>query len=519
MENNLPEMQQIKDTEIISEGHTSEKYSYGSLFVKNIKYFLDKVKKQPILIITLLAALTLFIVVIFIQKFKSARKFIFKLNENGYTYQIIKCWETNPPSYWIKKYKSDENKQINIGKCTFQAVAAIKLKEGAIDFNNYLNRDIVAEGELVEEKGAIYYQLSAVKKAPQLSVAPDPKTENNLIIKRSTPSGEEIVYSRAKNDDHKIRRWYNYLFFEPVSGYSANEKLVRYNLDTGQKDVVYSEDNHKRYLNYLEIIDDTLFFSVSGYLAGADTFWLETPESDPQKIKYDGQFGGDRIDYRYGRYWLMGSGGDGCGGVVIYALFNPKTKTATYITTSYMGCATGEEFIAMDFENRLIMSFHNMKEGGNFSDPQFYLNIIAIPINNPSGKVTLVPEELMPGDIRGIKYSSESGQLALAGDELYLFDIQIQQMQKIIDLPNDWINVYMYNWKNNRICLSEEINNYTKRIMVNLANGSVEQGAGYCADDFERTSQPQMSFEENKQKDLTELTSKLKLPSSYKIDY
>lgn len=494
------------------------KTSLSSYISKEKLRFILKTKRFRI--IAPLSTIFILCFSLFLWKRLTSPPIIFNLGEKGYAYQITKCWKTNPPNYWIKQFKTDDNKSIKIGKCTFQGTGAVRLKESNIDFDKVLDRNIVAQGELIKEKGTYYYLLTSAELEIPAQVIPSPKPEEKLIIKRITPTGEEIVYKKGKYDEHKILKWQNYLFFEPVFGYSAKEKLVRYNLDTGKTDIVYSENSTRRYLNYIQLIDNTLYFSVAGYLAGADTFWLDSPTSTPQKLIYKEQFGGSRIDFEYGRYWLKGGEGDACWGIGTYALFNPKTKIITPVATSYSGCGEGEEFIAIDSKDRMIMSYHKNKEGSKYPDEQIYEYVVAIPLDSPTNKQYLITKENMPTGIRGIKYSSESGQLALAGSELYLFDLGSVQLKKIVDFPNNWIGVKIYNWKNNQLCLSSEFfssSDKKETSNVNLADHTIQKDTSYCNEDVEQKQQEQISYEEKKNKEIENLISKLNLPDNYKI--
>jgi len=441
---------------------------------------------------------------------------VFNLSEEGYNYQITKCWKTKPPSYWIQRIKEGEIKSVKIGKCSFRG-EAIRLTESKINFDKVLNRNIIAQGQLIKNWDKNYYQLSSVELKVYTPPKPTPRPEEKLIIKKISPSGEEIIYKRGKNEDHQIVQWQDYLFFEPIHGYSSKEKLVRHDLNTGQTDVVYREESTRRYLSYIQLIDSTLYFSVAGYLAGADTFWLDSPTGSPQKLPEDFEFGASRIEYEHGRYWLKGGEGDACWGIATHALFDPKTKIVTPIATSYIGCIEGEEYIAIDSQDRMIMAYHKNKAGSKYPDEQIYEYIVAIPLDSPSNKQFLITKENMPQFIRGIKYSNSQNQLALVGDELYLFDLNSLNLKKIVDFPNNWLGVKIYNWQNNQLCLvreffssAEDKNTY----LVDLDTGKIEENTDYCKEDLERRPE---SYEERKNKELEELISSLDLPDNYKV--
>lgn len=485
-------------------------------FVK-LKTFLKKIVKfRKFKIIFSLFLISILIIgsILLWTKISTPQK-TFNLNDENFTYQITKCWKTTPPSYWIKQFKTGENKSIKIGKCTFQGTGAIKLKQGNIDFSKFLNRDIIAQGKLIKEKGKYYYLLTSLKLKTSNPIDPTLKLKENLIIKRITPKGEEIIYKAPKYSDHRILKWQNYLFFGNLYKNSTNEKLVRYNLDTNKTEVVYREDSTRkflRYLNSIQVIDNTLFFTVSGYLTGSDLFWLDSPTANPQKS----QFGGNRIDFEHGKYWIKGGEGDGCWSIESYDILNPKNKVITPITNSYKGCAEGEEYIDIDSKDRMIMAYHKTKKDSRY-DEQIYKYVVAIPLNSPKSKQFLITKEFMPDGIRRIKYSPESNQLALAGnDYLYLFSPLSLKLKKIASFSNEWIYIKIYNWINNQLCLSNDIGK-KETYLVNLSNGTTKKDSSYCDKDIEWEKQEHLTYEEEGDRKVRDLISKLDLPSNYKI--
>lgn len=374
---------------------------------------------------------------------------------------------------------------------------------------------------LVGVLGYFFYKNFLPKLLPtkntQEDVTPSatPGYTGDLIIQRKTANGTETIYQGGLTENPLILRWQNYLFFQPTVNVDLDEKLVRYNIDTGKTDVVYSENRDNRYLTNLQMINGTLYFSISGYLAGADTFWLSSPTSTPQKLANSG---GSRIDFEHGRYWLKGGEGDACWGIETFALFNPTTKTVTPVATSESGCAGGEEFIGFDSKDRMLMASHQNLEGSKYPDEQIYEYVSAIHIDSPTTKDVVIAKESMPEGITGIKYSSQSGQIAMVGKELYLHDLNSSETKKIADVPNDWMGGKIYNWIGNKLCLAATyVGGTSGPYLVNLDGKTVEKNNDYCKEDLDFPEVSHAGYQDKLKEVLKNLIIQLDLPNDFEV--
>lgn len=459
-----------------------------------------------------------------IWKLFFAQPVTFELDDQDYTYQITKCWKTNPPTFWIQQFKSDSTGSKHEG-CDFKG-KAIVLERGDIDFNKWLNRDIIAEGELKNRWGNSVYRLSSVKY--RVSNNPTvPTSQSKLYITRNTNEGNIIVYSTSISMDYpQIIRWKNYLFFPPSSDfksynfkadYSPETKLVSYNLSTGEISAVYEEDTTKisRMLSDLQVIDDTLFFTVSGYLAGGETFWLDSPEGNPQEVVHDMPMGTSAIEKINDMYWLIGGEGDSCWGEKYFYLLDTKTKRASSVAMQYSHCDEGGEiFLGIDNKDRMIMAMYE----SNQMDYQRYTQISAIPITNPSHRVILLSKEDFPENTMSLNYSPEQNKLLVSGNDISIFDLETKSLDMIAELPADWDRVSIGGWKDDKACVIENHSAGKNWFVLDIQSGGFEENTGYCEEvvPFMQNSKSQQTLKESEEKTVNYIKN-LELPSEYQI--
>lgn len=451
----------------------------------------------------------------------------FELNAAGYNYQIKKCWNTKPPSYWLTRSQvGDQSTTVQIDTCTVVASSAIEIQNSNIDLDKLLSRNVLVQGEVIRTPFKNYVKLSNV--SIPTNQRPQSKNGQSLdepkeyfVIRYASESGEQIVYKQPKYNEHKLLVWQDYLFFEPKHGYDSKEKLAKLNLKTGEVETVYQEQNTRRYLDSLQIIDDTLYFSVAGYLAGSDMFWMDSPTGDVQKINYSADLGISDIENRGGRYWLAGGEGDACWSVTNHGLFDPATKTAKHVLTSFAGCFEGEELIDFDSQERMIVAYHRDLDASSSAQTQVYTYIKTTPIDNPSSPEYLLSEQEMPTNVYDLDYASESGQLALVGKSVHLFDIASRKLEKIIDLPSEMVNAHISKWTNEKLCISSGNDNTVsyeeKTILLNTNDYSSAYGDPYCKREVYNAHDSRIVFEERGNKFLNDLINSLNLPATYTV--
>lgn len=257
-----------------------------------------------------------------------------------------------------------------------------------------------------------------------------PFTEN-WNLERTVNGKTETLGIFSDTYDQNLLRWGDYLFYANQN-YSNDSHLYSLNLKTGENKVIYDQSTRNdfppekfdsRYINDLQVIDNTLYFSVGGYMTSSADFAVPLPPvSGIKKLSNT-----DSIYHKTNindLYFIVNGFGDACFGADSYSLVDFKTKKVTKIVDSVSGCSEGEEYIGMDNSDRLIMAGHHSYE------PIIYDYILAVPLANPSTKVGLIAKQNMPTNINKIWYFKDKNQLVLEGIENYIFDIQTNQITK-----------------------------------------------------------------------------------------
>ncbi|MCL5073814.1 MAG: hypothetical protein M1308_23415, partial [Actinobacteria bacterium] len=183
----------------------------------------------------------------------------------------------------------------------------------------------------------------------------------------------------------------------------------------------------------MQVIDNTLYFSLGGYLKDGVVFWLDLPPAKkPQKL----------ISARNGSiaklrnwYFVIGGEGDSCWSEQDFYLLDIKNKTVKKVTSAKYGCNQGEESLGLTNEGKMIMAYH----GSNGDDPYKgdYEYISTIDILNPENKKMIISRDKMPDKISWLLYSEDRNQLLLIGPAVYLYDVTGDLLNKITDSPKD----------------------------------------------------------------------------------
>ncbi|MEI6533633.1 MAG: hypothetical protein WCO06_07420 [Candidatus Roizmanbacteria bacterium] len=270
---------------------------------------------------------------------------------------------------------------------------------------------------------------------PYTTISQPRKNGTRWALKKIMNGKEEIVFSFPENIN-KIVRWGDLLIYGSES-YTSNVQLFSLNIRTGERKTIYDQSSrndftngrNSRYVSNIQILQNTLYFSIGGYLTTGALFSINLPPtSEPIKLS-DGA--NNNIQYWKNRYWIMNSEGDACWGNKNYSLIDLVSKKVTNIVTSKVGCIEGEEMIDIDKRNRMILAFHTAGSGEGDEDSNgMYQYIIAILLSNPQNKEGVIAKQNMPANIRSIVYLNESDKLLLVGNEKYLFDFATNSITK-----------------------------------------------------------------------------------------
>lgn len=267
-----------------------------------------------------------------------------------------------------------------------------------------------------------------------------PYKEKNWVLKKNIKMGTEAVLNMPDREN-QIVSWGDYLIYGS-GGYSSNVQVFSYNFKTGETKTVYDQESrndfesgrNNRYVSDMQVINNTLFFSIGGYLTSGATFWMVLPPTgQPQKLT--GGANG-RIQYWKDRYWLINGEGDACWGSTSYSLIDLTTKKVTEIATSTSGCFEGEEFVDIDKRNKMILAFHTAGTGeGGDQGNGIYQYVVAVPLNNPTVKEGVIAKQDMPEGITSVVYLPDTDILLLTGKEKYFFNFLSKAITKTDTSP------------------------------------------------------------------------------------
>jgi hypothetical protein len=285
-----------------------------------------------------------------------------------------------------------------------------------------------------------------------------------VLKKKIDGEKQTILYLCSEYRKICIEQWKDWIFY---LGFEDDSIQIKgYNLKTSESKIIYDVKQNAndyegmmgkglpREVSDMQVIDNTLFFSFGGYLAPGATFWVDLPPYvKPQKLA---ESRNPRIMYWKNRYWLIGGEGDACFRVVDFSLVDLASKKVTHVATSREGCVEGEEYIAIDKRDRMILAYHT-PDNRFYEDDEIgvYQYVIAVPLSNPSVKEGVIAKQDMPAEINFIDYFEDSDQLFLIGKkEEYLYDFSSKIIKKsetpLPPIPLDSFRVEYETSKDNR---------------------------------------------------------------------
>lgn len=243
------------------------------------------------------------------------------------------------------------------------------------------------------------------------------------------------------NNLKQIKLWRNWLVY---SGYE-NEKIYikAFDLLTKKEQLIFTPEVEVFTKNNLDanevtdfqIIDDTLYFSLGGYLRSGGILWVRLPPvTKPQLLTKSRN--AELVNWK-GKTWLVGGEGDACWSKTGFSLVDLSTKKATEIATSIKGCAAGEKLIDLDKRNRVIMAYHTAGEDNGDDNNGVYQYIKAVSLANPTITEEIISKQNMPDGITDIKYDANADKLYLYGKSIYEYSF----VNKIIKVSGSKPNI------------------------------------------------------------------------------
>ena len=331
-----------------------------------------------------------------------------------------------------------------------------------------------------------------------------------LILKRKTSAGDEILYMDEGVLNKKLVRWKNYIFYGSKD-YADKTQIFSHDMTNGKTTVIYeggTEEGFDR-ISDIKVINNTLFFSVTGK-GKASTYWLDLPkEREPQEVVGSNGYVIEKIGKNY---WILDGYGDGCGSYATYALLDVETKIAVPQVQTSSGCGGSDDdagkFVGIDKKNNMILSEHFFRE----SEGDVYLNLISIPVSNPSAKTTILANNDMPPDINSVLFSDDQNKLLLTGKEFYIYDLEKYTLEKIADNMTAWYTSSIGKWKDNAVCLSGFDQKGAETLLLDLTTKKLTSNSTECV-----AFSSENLFKEQDAKAYQLLLNELNLPTNYAL--
>ncbi len=326
---------------------------------------------------------------------------------------------------------------------------------------------ISQHNNLSYKKGQTSMPLSSNKTMPLMKLLSAPTSVPNMKWTLIKEGGDkrELIYKFSEEQPGYIERWKNYLFYSyyqddgKIKNNEAGIVVYEYNMDTGNSKALFRQKAKGLTMSYLKITEDTLFFSMGAYQAKGQTYWIDLKSNHaPHKLGYDDN---GEIEKIKNYYFLTHGWGDSCAASIDYNLIDMRTKNIRHLIKTAIGCAIGEESLGISNNGEMILAQHgdNQKQISAF----IYLNVSSISLKEPNQKKYILNSEQMPKNITTLKYSEEENELLLMGEALYLYSFDTNKLEKITNLPKEFIQQYLSpfnlphidSWKKNIACIEK----------------------------------------------------------------
>lgn len=357
-----------------------------------------------------------------------------------------------------------------------------------------------------------------------LSLTTPGPSRYEYAIFRKSGNNNLFVYGFDKSTFRYIVRWKNYIFYsyyiEHIDQKSGEilSNVYAHNINTGETKIIFRQRNKKTSTIYLDVIDDTLFFSMGAYIVKGQIYWVDLNSNFlPHKLNYDDSGTISKIN---NNYFITHGWGDSCAGTMDYNLINIKTKVIKPVIKTAYGCSVGDEDLGINSKNEMYLAQHGDNKKG--IPAGMYLNVFKIPLTNPTDKTYVISSEEMPKDINIVKYSEQEKKIILIGEAIYVFDIEANSLRKIVNLPAELKNdnpLSFYNrpiltaWNTNIVCMEKtsEQSQSAYKVLIDLNTAKTSLDTSLCPPE----KKTQDYFSEPPEK----VFKNLKLPQNYVLIY
>lgn len=343
------------------------------------------------------------------------------------------------------------------------------------------------------------------------SSIPTKKPITGYFISRKSSAGIQDII-QLKERVTSIVRWKDNLLYSEEYGNKGILTVYLHNIKKGTTRTIFSKHSDLN-MSGLNVIDNTLFFSLGDYLQKGESYYIDLNDKDFRVIKLIDISG--YVTKISGRYYFISGEGDACWSTSDFYLIDLRTNKLTHVADTAVGCGGGDEKIAIT-NDYMILAKHGDKEKQISAD--IYLNLFKIDLDNPDQKTFLLSNENMPINITRIKYSEDQNKIMLVGNNIYVYDLNNNSLNNILVLPKEFSEhkyefpeymSFVTSWDKNIACIEKtEWEPYKKyKLLIDLNNKSISQDTSRCP--------PEKQSEDYKEKTPQEIFKELNLPSNY----
>lgn len=328
----------------------------------------------------------------------------------------------------------------------------------------------------------IYGSITAAEALPKPTLAPTPvsrsyvdPTKEGPLVEVKINNTSLLTYYIPYNMPY-LEYWKGYIFTTQVDDSNPYIKLVKYDINTGEKSVVLNlEDNHLeskfdyKYLSIsgIKVINDKMLIILSDYLAPSLAFWISSPTDTPRTLS-DKQVGYSGIEEINGTYFLTGGFGDGCGGVGAYTLLNPVTFSTKFIVSSNYGCQNGEEVIGT-YKNYFIIALHEPDNKKENTDQHYYRYLKLITFSDGSKNVMILSKTQIPPHITAISLNKDGHTVNMKGDNLYEYNLDNKKLTVKAQIPAIFANDQIVYNDSQFLCIVHYTGNGNNHVFYKIA--------------------------------------------------
>jgi hypothetical protein len=271
---------------------------------------------------------------------------------------------------------------------------------------------------------------------PTMEPTPEPQKSKEFYVLKRTDGESIATVSANVNESIHVALW-NDLLLYPEKSATQGAIIQAKNINTGNVQTLFIESDYRESrdtgelnLSSFDIVDDSLVFSLTGYLVDGAQYAIDLdPVSKVQKIAsiMSGNFVADWHD----RTWIIGGFGDGCAGWEELYSVDRKSWNTKLVVKFNINCDTGERIIGIDKKERLLLAGYTANLQSDQNNQPLYSYVTSVYIDNPTFYEGVIATQTMPPNVSTVFYDPEINSLVLSSKtESTIYSLTTDQATK-----------------------------------------------------------------------------------------